>query len=371
MKKISLFIVVLVTTIAFAQAPTNYYTAANGFSGYALKSKLKTIITTGHNDQGYSGLWQAYFNSDRDNGIGFENDNTIVDIYSENPSGADPYNFTYDTNQCGTYANEGDCYNREHLVPQAYFDGVATNPMKNDAFHVMPTDGKVNGIRDNFPFGVVNVATLTTQNGSKKGANLNSGYSAGYTATVFEPIDEFKGDIARCLLYFATRYENSMVAFYTAASVQSKDMFDGSADQVFSPTFLNILLTWNQLDPVSIKETKRNNALYGYQGNRNPYIDNNAYVTSIWGLPLATPRFDSLQSVLIFPNPVTNHLLNIRTDSNLMTIQLININGQVVQTIQKPMVLDGIYQLQNIASGFYFLKISDENQTVTKKIMVD
>lgn len=371
MKKISLFIVMLMATIAIAQAPANYYTAANGFSGYALKTKLKTIITTGHNDQGYQSLWTAYATSDRDNGIGFENDNTIVDMYSEKPSEADPYNYTLGIKQCGSYAVEGDCYNREHLVPQAYFNEAS--PMKNDAFHVVPSDGKVNGIRDNYPFGVVNIVPqhLTTLNGSKRGANLNSGYSAGYTATVFEPIDEFKGDIARSLLYFATRYENSMVAFYNAATIQSKDMFDGSADHVFSPTFMNILLTWNQQDPVSIKETKRNNALYAYQGNRNPYIDNNAYVTAIWGLPLETPRFEALQSVVVYPNPVNDNLLNIRTDSNVTTIQLININGQLVQNIEKPIAVEGLYQIQNLSSGFYFLKISDENQSVIKKIIVD
>lgn len=371
MKKISFFILVLLTSIAMAQAPANYYTTANGLTGFALKTKLKTIITAGHIDQGYSSLWTAYGTTDRDNGIGYENDNTIVDIYSENPVAADPYNFTYSTKQCGTYAVEGDCYNREHLVPQAYFDGVATNPMKNDPFHVMPVDGKVNGIRDNFPFGVVNIATFTSGNGSKKGSNLNSGYAAGYSGVVFEPIDAFKGDIARSLLYFATRYEDLMPSFFMAATVQSKAMFDGSANQVFSPTFLNILLTWNQMDPVSIKEIKRNNAIYAYQGNRNPYIDNNVYATAIWGLPLATPQFDVLQGMSAFPNPVNDHQLNIHADGNISSILLININGQVVQMINKPMAVDGEYHLQNLTSGFYFLKVSTENESVIKKIIVN
>src|SRR5690606_35486985 len=108
------------------------------------------------------------------------------------------------------------------------------------------------------------------------------GYSAGYTGVVFEPIDEYKGDIARVLLYFVTRYENQLVGFYTNAngsSIQSKNMFDGTSNRSFSPTFLNILLEWNQQDPVSAKEITRNNAIYARQGNRNPYIDNNNYVT--------------------------------------------------------------------------------------------
>lgn len=359
-----------IIAIGFAQPPAGYYNTATG-TGYSLKTQLKTIITSGHIDQGYSSLWNAYSSTDRDFGIGFENDNSIVDMYSENPSGTDPYSFIYNTNQCGSYSVEGDCYNREHIVPQAYWENVNVNPMKNDPHHVIPTDGKVNGIRDNFPFGKVDVASFTSLNGSKKGNNLNSGYSAGYTATVFEPIDEFKGDIARCLLYFATRYEDKMDEFYASASVQSKDMFDGSINQVFSPTFLNILLQWNYNDPVSIKETKRNNAIYSYQGNRNPYIDNNSYVTSIWGSPLFNAEFNLLDAVSVFPNPSNENKINIKTDIVLDEINLINLNGQLIQVIKKPILENKTFSLDNLPQGFYFLKLTSNNQSLTKKIIIN
>jgi len=81
--------------------------------------------------------------------------------------------------------------------------------MVSDPYHIWPTDGKVNGMRSNYPHGVVGNATYTSLNGSKLGSNLNSGYSAGYSGTVFEPIDEFKGDIARAYFYFATRYQEN------------------------------------------------------------------------------------------------------------------------------------------------------------------
>lgn len=370
MKNFYSYIFLFIFTIGIAQPPANYYNNATG-TGYALKTQLKTIISNGHIDQGYSGLWGAYGTIDRDNNIGYENDNSIVDIYSENPNGTDPYTFSYQTNQCGSYTNEGSCYNREHLVPQAYFDGFQINPMKNDPFHVMPTDGKVNGIRDNFPFGVVNIANFTSLNGSKKGNNLNSGYSAGYTSMVFEPIDEFKGDVARSLLYFATRYEDLMDDFYNSASVQSKDMFDGSIDKVFSPTFLNILLTWNSMDPVSIKETKRNNAIYTYQGNRNPYIDNNDYVTSIWGLPLGITTNELNKSVRIFPNPTTNNKINIQSGILIDEINVFNVNGQLVLNVQKPVFNNSAYTLDNLKQGFYLLRISSNNQSIIKKVIVN
>ena len=137
--------------------------------------------------------------------------------------------------------------------------------MKSDAHFVVPSDKYVNAQRGNNPFGVVENATLTTTNGSKKGNNLDSGYSAGYTNTVFEPIDEFKGDIARMYFYFVTRYEDNLTSY-------SYDMFDGSSNKSFDDTFLNILYTWHLQDPVSSREIDRNNAIYTRQNNRNPFI---------------------------------------------------------------------------------------------------
>jgi len=256
----------MLSFISLGQAPAGYYNAATG-TGYTLKTQLYNIIK-GHTDRGYSGLWTTYSTSDRDKE--YENDNTIIDIYSENPTGSDPYTFIYSTEQCGTYSVEGDCYNREHIIPQSVFNEAS--PMVSDAHFIPPTDGKVNGIRSNYPHGKVATAGYTSQNGGKLGTSAVS----GYTGTVFEPIDAFKGDIARMYFYFATRYENT-VAGYSYA------MFNGTSNQVFSTAFLNMLLQWHANDPVSAREIARNNAIYARQGNRNPFIDNPQYVNLIWG----------------------------------------------------------------------------------------
>lgn len=95
-------------TAGFAKIPATYYNNATG-TGYTLKTQLYNIIK-GHTDKGYAGLWTTYSTSDRDNQ--YENDNSIIDVYSENPTGVDPYKFLYSTDQCGTYSVEGDCYNR-------------------------------------------------------------------------------------------------------------------------------------------------------------------------------------------------------------------------------------------------------------------
>ncbi|AZA58368.1 endonuclease [Chryseobacterium shandongense] len=268
MKKI-LFISAFVSFLANAQTPSGYYNSANGLSGASLKTALSTIITNGHQDKGYSGLWTGYKTTDIDKN--YENDGSILDIYSEKPVGTDPYKYTPGTNQCGTYSVEGNCYNREHIVPQSLFNEAS--PMVSDIHFIRATDGKVNGMRSNYPFGKVGTATFTSKNGSKLGNSVSSGYSG----TVFEPIDEFKGDVARMMFYFVTRYQSKLSTF------SSGNMLGNSTFPGLQTWELNVLLAWHNQDPVSQAEINRNNASYTFQGNRNPFIDNPNYVNLIWG----------------------------------------------------------------------------------------
>lgn len=281
----------LITISVLAQAPAGYYSTATS-TGAALKTQLKLIITDGHQDHGYGGLWTGYQTTDRD--YYYENDGTILDIYSERPTTADPYNFTYSTNQCGNYSNEGDCYNREHIVPQSLFN--EGSPMKNDIHFIRATDGKVNGMRSNYPFGKVGTATFTSLNGSKLGNSV----SPNYSGTVFEPIDEFKGDVARMIFYFVTRYESQLAGFSTG------NMLGGSAYPGLQTWELNQLIAWHNADPVSAAEIGRNNASYDYQGNRNPYIDNPDYVNLVWGTPTTDTQAPTVPTNLVANNPTSS-----------------------------------------------------------------
>ena len=360
MKKFYTLAFSFLISLSYAQIPAGYYNTATG-TGYQLKTQLFNIIN-GHNDRGYSGLYTTYTTSDKD--LYYENNGTILDMYTENPTGPE-CEFTFGINQDdGTLGNnECERYNREHLVPQSVF-GSAT-PMYSDAHFVVPSDKHINAVRGDFPFGNVGTPNFISTNGSEKGNNLNSGYSAGYTGVVFEPINEFKGDIARCLLYYATRYQDVVAG-------HSYVMFNSSSDQVFAQPFLNILLTWNQLDPVSNREIARNNAIYARQGNRNPFIDNNNYVTSIWGAPLlATTGFDISSTVTIYPNPTSHRSVTISSEITLESIQLFNINGQLVQEIKSPVFENQTYTLDNLTQGFYFLTLGANNQIVTKKLIVN
>ncbi len=269
--KIFLLLASVLTVFSLkAQIPAGYYNAANGLEGYALKTALSNIID-GHNSHSYDALYDGYETTDTDNY--YENDGTVLDMYSENPSGTDPYNYTHGNRQCGNYSSENDCYNREHIFPQGFFNEAS--PMKSDIHFVVPSDGKVNGMRNNYPFGEVGSASFTSLNGSK----LGSCVSPGYSGTVFEPIDEFKGDIARMLLYFVTRYQTQLSSFSPS---DSNNPLDGSTGQSFETWQVNVLLSWHELDPVSQREIDRNEAAYDWQNNRNPFIDHPEYVRCIW-----------------------------------------------------------------------------------------
>ena len=236
----------------WAQIPAGYYDNASGKQGDALKSALHNIIKS-HNVVSYNGLLTAFAYTDcKANG-------KIWDIYSN-------YEYSLKGN-CGTYDEEGDCWNREHTWPQSWFNEKSTP--RSDLFHVYPTDGYVNGKRSNYPYGEVGKATYTSGNGSKLGPCV----TAGYSGTVFEPIDEYKGDIARGFFYMSVRYAGEDSGWGTSGMTNKSTIL---------PWAMEMLLRWSDQDPVSQKEIDRNNAVYGYQGNRNPFIDHPEYARMIW-----------------------------------------------------------------------------------------
>lgn len=256
-----LFGFLLMGVLAMAQPPANYYDAANGLTGNQLKAALHNIIK-GHTSISYNNIWYAYWSTDnKGNGV-------VWDMYSDRPNGNPPYTYYLGEDQCGNYSGEGDCYNREHSWPQSWFNNDGT--ARTDLHHIFPTDGYVNNKRNNYAFGEVRSATWTSQNGSK----LGSCKTPGFSGTVFEPIDEYKGDFARAIMYMSVRY-------YTEDdSWGSSDM---TTKSVIKPWAVTMLLRWNEMDPVSQKEIDRNNVIYNdYQHNRNPFVDCPEYANMIW-----------------------------------------------------------------------------------------
>ena len=246
-----LFLVMIVGRMG-AQIPNGYYNTATGKTGEALKTALHDIIK-GHHVVSYSGVLDAFAYTDcKPNG-------KIWDIYSN-------YEFNL-SGVCGSYNNEGDCWNREHTWPQSWFNQHSTP--RSDLFHVYPTDGYVNGQRANYPYGEVNNPTYTSGNGSKLGPCV----TAGYSGKVFEPIDEYKGDIARSYFYMSVRYSTEDDNWGSSGMTNKSTIL---------PWAMDMLLRWSDADPVSQKEIDRNNTVYGYQNNRNPFIDHPEYARMIW-----------------------------------------------------------------------------------------
>lgn len=340
----------------FAQSPQNYYAAAEHQSGYALRKAMHDIIKT-HTSLSYSNLWNAFQSTDRrpDNG-------KVWDMYSDRPGSTPSYYFTFSSDQCGSYSEEGDCYNREHSIPKSWFGGSVA-PMYTDLFHLYPTDGFVNAKRSNLPFGKVTNTTWTSTNGSKIGTSNIPGYSG----QVFEPIDSFKGDFARTCFYMAVCYMDKNLG------VETQSNFSGGN---LKPWAQQLLLQWAALDPVSQKEIDRNNTVYQLQHNRNPFIDFPQLAEMIFGADTTTAFATYIPSNEvsfwnIFPNP-TKDIINIQLPENQkdeVQIDLFDILGILQlskhEIIQNTTTLD----ISSLPQGVYLLKIATADVFHTYKIV--
>lgn len=262
------------TTLSGNGIPPNYYDATSGLTCAPLKTALYSIISANSIELTYTpGVWNAYQTTDLHRNDA--NTATIIwDMYSDNPTGAESYTYTLGTNQCGNYNSEGDCYNREHSFPKSWFNDQT--PMYSDLHHLFPTDGYVNNKRGNFPYGEVSSPTWTSTNGSKLGPNS----FPGFAGTVFEPINEYKGDFARAQLYMVTRYENLVAGWITNGN--ANDLLSGNQYPALDNWDIQLMYKWHLQDPVSQKERDRNNAVYALQHNRNPFVDHPEYVAMVW-----------------------------------------------------------------------------------------
>lgn len=292
----------------------------------------------------YDDLYDIYATSD------VTADGKVWDMYST-------CTWTPGQKKCGNYSKVCDCYNREHSIPQSWFS--ERSPMKSDAFHVYPTDGKVNGQRSNFPFGECSGGT-TLANGKGR---LGTSTFSGYLGTVFEPDDEYKGDFARTYFYFATRYESIMTTI-------GGESFNNSKYPSFTKWSENLFLKWHRQDPVSEKEINRNNAIYKHQKNRNPFIDYPELAEHIWGTKKNTAwdinsAVDFPDCAIFFNFDAERKAIKINIDNTDLTFAIININGQQIQSGNTQPFSE--LNVSNISSGIYFITFISSNQIKTTR----
>ncbi len=255
-----------------ADMPRDYYpNSLEGKNGAELKTELHNLLKNHtrlpYGSRDYNQIactWTVFKKSDvRPNG-------KVWDMYSNNS-----YNFSN-----GAGATKG--MNIEHSVPKSWwgdaYDETAT-PLTRfkydgsyDLHHLTPSDAAANTAKSNYPLGEVDSPLF--DNGVTK---VGTGQANGRATNLFEPADEYKGDFARMYLYFVTCYQD-----YSWKS-SALSMFAQNSYPTLNAYGQSLLLKWHRQDPVSQKEIDRNNAVYSFQGNRNPFIDYPNMVEYIWG----------------------------------------------------------------------------------------
>lgn len=234
-----------VSVSAEATATDDYYEAANGLQGTALKAELNEIIDN-HRQLSYSQVWDALKMTDEDP----NNPNNVLLLYSGESR-----------SKSLNGGNVGD-WNREHTWAKSHGSFGTAMGAGTDIHHLRPTDVQVNGLRGNLDFDY--------------GGTAVSGCDGCLrTATSWEPPDDVKGDVARMLFYMAVRYEPG-----DAVDLELNDSVNNGSTPYHGK--ISVLQEWHAKDPVSTWEQQRNEKVENIQGNRNPFIDHPEWAESIW-----------------------------------------------------------------------------------------
>lgn len=331
-------------TFVTSTAPINYYSTINGKNGLELRQALQDIIANPNvvRKHTYGDVVDILYQADK-NPL---NSNQVWQMYVESPKPKLDY-------QTGN-SNVG-VWNREHIWPQSrggfssatssFPDGINTwEPTSasdiacghSDAHHIRAEDGAENNSRSNKDYG------LNDYNGPT--GNVGS----------------WKGDVARALFYMAIRYNG--------LEVVNGNLADSTVGQMGD---LATLLTWHTQDPPDDFEMNRNNYIYTWQMNRNPFIDRPDLVSYIWGTNAGQNYFlnqenFSLNNVEIYPNP-TNNFVNISGINNNYNLEITTINGRVLKNIKDNS--NSKIDISFLDSGIYFLRISTVNGYTIKKLI--
>ena len=242
-----------------AAIPDGYYNNVEGKKNADNILNALCSIIDDHTVIAYSGLEPYYEQTD------FYND-TLWDMYST----------------CTFYMSHAnvpqsavcDGWNKEHVCCQSW---LGSGPMVSDLFNVYPTDARINNLRSNYPFGVVGTNNGFSKDPDHHGLGKLGTSTTSGIGTCYEPDDQYKGDFARTFMYMVARYRNNSLNAGNGAK-----MFSSSPTN-FTAYSLSFLLDWHRQDPVSQKEIDRNQAVYGIQHNRNPFIDYPELAEYIWG----------------------------------------------------------------------------------------
>lgn len=341
----------LLPTIFYAQIPAYYSSIDFSQTGENLKVQLATLITNTHTTMlPYTAstldTWDVIQQTDQDPNVPAN----VLLVYGYDDTDAETNN---DRSRNKTLMGTSSCigyWNREHTFPQSLSNppmDTSIPGVSTDVHHVRASDCQFNSTRSN------------------KIYDDGAGVATSVTTNTWYPGDEWKGDVARMMMYLYVRYGNVT----PAATV-------GAGSRSYSPLndMPNIFLEWNTEDPVSQFEMNRNNILQTVQGNRNPFIDNPYLATIIWNGPAAVDSWGVLTSDnftlannLIYPT-ITSDIIYIRNNENIVyKYSVYNTLGQLVSANTTTETID----LSNNAKGIYFVNLESDNKTKSYKVILN
>lgn len=267
----SVLLYALTLSLLNAQVPDGYYSAASGKTGEALKTALHDIIKN-HVEYPYTGnstdTWDILKEADHDP---FNTENVILIYTARSVNAAQEY-------------NNAQGWSREHVWAKSRGDFGTSTGTGTDAHNLKPCDISVNSVRSNRNFAAS--VNPVDDEGVFTGCYVGNDFT-------FEPGDEVKGDVARIIFYMATRYEGSN----GEPDLELTENLLSSDDKSPYHGVLSELLNWNESDPVDDFEENRNNVIYSYQQNRNPFIDHPEWINAIWGTSTSLQGKSILESL--------------------------------------------------------------------------
>lgn len=336
----------LFISITFAQQ--SYYNDVNlDLTGQDLYFELQNKIDEASTSFTYGDVRDAVLISDEDT----SNSNNVLLVYGYNDTDG---NCTTDRSRDKDDFGGTSCeWNREHVFarsntnpPMGDVDNGTTG-IGADPHNIRPSDQQMNNNKANKKFAT----------GSGNAGNVGSGN--------WYPGDEWKGDVARMIMYMYTRYGDRCLPSLTGVG-----NLQGSTDM------LQLFLQWNAEDPVTSFEDQRNNYFESLYGNRNPFIDNPYLATIIWGGTPAEDRWDifsinnfNKEPLTIYPNPI-NEVLYFETNTRLKEYTVYSILGNKIAT-NKIDQSNRLIDVSFLPDGIYLIEFSSEEKRILKKIIVE
>lgn len=329
----------------FSQIHTYYNSVDFSQTGENLKTQLALLVETTHTyDLNYTpDVWNILKTSDLDP----DNPQNVLLIYGYDDTDQNIANDrSRDKDMSCHVSNCTGLWVREHVFPRSLgTPNLGFEYAGADAHHLRPIDSQMNSTRSNRKFG----------NGEGNAKVLPNGN--------FYPGDQWKGDVARMMMYMYLRYPDQCIAIIVGTGSTSYSLLNDMPD---------IFLEWNEQDPVDEVEMTRNNVIQSYQGNRNPFIDNPYLATLIWGGPQADNTWEELSTeknlqpdIFLYPT-ITSDYLYIKKDTyDSYKYEIYNVTGQFIREENLTNQID----LSDLNSGMYFIRIKNENKLINFKVI--